>query len=82
MTLDSGSREKSLLLNVSGHLDGKGFGGRMVTCICMVESLCCSPETITTMVIGYNPIQNKKFFKKSLRLKPCENVSIHCQPFM
>ena len=26
----------------------------------MVESLCCSTETITALLIGYNPIQNKK----------------------
>ena len=32
--------------------------GRMVTSICMAESLCCSPETIMALVIGYNPIQN------------------------
>ena len=30
--------------------------------ICMAESLCCPPETITTLLIGYTPIQNKKFF--------------------
>ena len=29
----------------------------------MVESLCCSPETITTLLIGYTPIQNKKLKK-------------------
>ena len=27
--------------------------GRMDTCICMDESLHCSPETITTLLIGY-----------------------------
>ena len=31
--------------------------GRMDTCICMAEFLCCSPETITTLLIGYAPIQ-------------------------
>ena len=31
------------------------------TCRCMVESLCCSPETIT--LISHTPIQNKKFKK-------------------
>jgi len=31
-------------------------------CICMAESLCCPRETITTLLIGYTPIQNKKFF--------------------
>ena len=25
-------------------------------------SLCCSPETITTLLISYTPIQNTKFF--------------------
>ena len=33
-------------------------------CICMAESLCYPPETITTMLTGYNPIQNKKLKKK------------------
>ena len=32
----------------------------MDTCIGMNESLCSSPETITTLLIGYTPIQNKK----------------------
>ena len=31
-----------------GSLDGKGAWGRMGTCICMAESLCCPSETITT----------------------------------
>ena len=34
----------------------------MDTCICMAESFCCSPETIT-LLIGYTPIQSKKSFK-------------------
>ena len=36
----------------------------MDTCICMAESLCCSPETITTLLRGYIPTQNKKLQKK------------------
>ena len=34
----------------------------------MVEDLHCSPETTTTLLIGYTPIQNKslKFGKKGL----------------
>ena len=27
--------------------------GRMDTCSCMAESLCCLPETVTTLLIGY-----------------------------
>ena len=33
----------------------------MGTCICIAKSLLCSPETITTLLIDYTPIQNKKF---------------------
>ena len=41
----------------------EGVWGRMDTCICMTESLGCSPKMITTLLIGYTPIQNKKFQK-------------------
>ena len=34
-------------------LDGRGVWKRMDTCICMAESLCCSPETTTTLLISY-----------------------------
>ena len=34
---------------------------KMDKCICMAESLHCSPESITTLLTGYTPIQNKKF---------------------
>ena len=42
-----------------GSLDGRGVWGRMDTRICMAESFCSSPETITTLLIGYTPTQNK-----------------------
>ena len=38
----------------------RGVWGRMDACKCMVESLCCSPETFTTLLTGYTPIHNKK----------------------
>ena len=38
-----------------GTLDGRGVWGRMDTCICMAESLCCPPETTTTLLISYTP---------------------------
>ena len=44
-----------------GSLDGKGVCGRMDTCLCVVESLHCPPETVTTLLISYTLIQNKKF---------------------
>ena len=36
----------------------------METCIYMAESLRCSPENITTLLIGYTPIQNKNLKKR------------------
>ena len=36
-----------------GSLDGKGVWERMDPCTCMAESLCCSPESITTLLINY-----------------------------
>ena len=45
-------------LNVIQKPGWEGSLGRMDTCICMGESLCC--EIITTLSIGYTPIQSKK----------------------
>ena len=39
----------------------EGVWDTMGTCTCMAESLCCSPETTTTLLIDYSPIQTKKF---------------------
>ena len=50
-------------------LDGRGVWGRMDTCICMAESLHCLPETITTLLIGYTPIQNALDVKKKKKEK-------------
>ena len=48
-----------MLLKVSGSLNGRGVWGRMDTCMCMAESLHCSPETVTTLLIGYTLVQKK-----------------------
>ena len=48
-----------------GRLDGRDSWGKMDTCICMAESLHGSSETITTLLIGYTPIQNIFGAKKS-----------------
>ena len=39
----------------------------MATCICMAESLCYSPEAVTTLLIEYTPTQNTKLKKKKPR---------------
>ena len=65
-------------LTIGGSLDGKGVQGRRDTCICLAESLHCSPETITILLIGYTPIQNKKFKLKKifLRISPLVFIPI------
>ena len=44
--------------------DGRRLWGRMDTCICMAESLHCSPETIKTLLITIPQYKIKKFRKK------------------
>ena len=34
-------------------LGGRIVWGRMDTCICTAESLCCPPATVTALLIGY-----------------------------
>ena len=51
-----------------GSLDGKGVWGRMDTCICTAEFLHCLPGTITTLLISYTPVQNKKLKKINVRI--------------
>ena len=41
---------------LSGRLDRKEVWERMDTDTCMLESLCCPLETITTFLINYTPI--------------------------
>ena len=48
-------------LMLCGSLDGRGVWGRMDTYLCMVESLHCSAETITTFSIGYQFSSVTKF---------------------
>jgi len=59
-------------------LDGSKVSGRMDTCIHMAESLPRSPEIITTLLIGYIPIQNKKLKvkKKSRDITLMTNIHI------
>ena len=71
------------LLNPLSSLDGRGVWGRMDTCICMAESLHSSPETTTTLLIFYIPVQNKslKFEKEKNYLVPNVNSAKILQPW-
>ena len=50
----------------------------MGTCVCVTESLHSSPETITMLLIGYTPIQFKKFLKMFLEKEMATHSSISC----
>ena len=52
-------QHRELCSVLCGSLDERGVWGRMDTCVCMAESLCCPPKTITALLIGYTPIQTK-----------------------
>ena len=49
-------QHRELCSMLCGSLDGRGVGGRMDTRVCMAEFLCCLPESITTLLIGYTLI--------------------------
>ena len=70
--------------SMCASLDGRGAWGRMDTCICMAESLHCSPETTTTLLIGYTPKQNKKlkvWGKKKATSLMGEHICAFCFSF-
>ena len=56
---------------------GGAFGGEWIHVYLWLRS-CFSPETITTLLISYTPIQNKKLEKNSLvgRLKGKKTLGI------
>ena len=54
-------QHRELCSTSCGSLAGRGVWGRMDTCVCMAESLCCPPETVTILLTTYIPIQNKEF---------------------
>ena len=47
------------LLNVMWQAEWEGIWGKMDTCICMAESLCCLPGTITTLFVNWLYLNTK-----------------------
>ena len=41
---------------LGGSLDGRKFGEWICVCVCVAESLCRAPETITTLLVDYTTI--------------------------
>ena len=60
-------QHRELCSLLCGSLDRSQVWGRMDACIFTAESLCCSPETVTTLLTGYTPVQNKQLKKKKER---------------
>ena len=46
----------------------------MDTCVCIAESLYCSPETIMALLISYTPVQNKMLKKLKLKWPTGEEI--------
>ena len=57
-------RAQGTLLNIMWQPGWERSLGEKDTCICMAEYLCCAPETTTTVLIIYTPIQNQKLKKE------------------
>ena len=51
-------------------------GGLANTRICMAEALHCSPETITTLLIGFAPVQNVFGVKNKNKIKKKKVINI------
>ena len=49
------STGNSAQCDVAASVGGESGGG-WIHVLCMPESLCCPPETSTTLLIGYTPI--------------------------
>lgn len=57
---------------------GRGVCRRMDICICIAESLHCSPEAIPALLIGYTVLQFKikKFEKRSTMVHPYIGIKL------
>ena len=63
--LPGGRKWEGIVGGLGMEMDNKQESlGRMGRCMCVAESLCCPLATVTTLLIGYTPKQNKKFSKK------------------
>ena len=61
-----------------GSLDGREVWGRMDTWICMAESLCCPPKTITAWLIIYLLLFSHSVVSSSLRPHGLQHTKLPC----
>ena len=62
-----------------GSLEGKGVWEWEDIGVCVAESLCCVPETITTLLISYNPIRNKQLKKEDRPFRTEQQRCLCCK---
>ena len=65
---------QGILLNLIWQPEREGSLGRIDTYTCIAEALCYPPETLTTWLISYNPIQNKKLKKRRVLTGRCDTL--------
>ena len=70
-------QQRELCSMLCASLDGRGAWGRMDTCICLAESLCCSPETITTLLISCES-ESRSVVSDSLQLHGLQTAKLLC----
>ena len=69
-----GNYIEDLVITHSGKESEKEF---MYRCVCITESLCCTPETNTALLINYTSIEKKKSGHE-LGIQQISNVSCIC----
>ena len=67
---------QEILLNVVWKPGWEVSWGSMDECIHVAQSLCCPPETITTLLIGYIP-KNKQLTRRGMQ-GGFIGIHIHC----
>ena len=71
-------QHRELCSVLCGSLNGRGVQGKMDTCLCMAESLCCSPETIITLLIGCGEGVSHSVTFHSLQLHGLQPTRLFC----
>ena len=71
-------QQKELCSILCGSLDGRRVWGRMDTCTCMAELLCCALETITTLLISYACVLSRYVMSNSLRPHVLQPARLLC----
>ena len=70
MFKNTSAMHRELCSMLCGSLDGKRVWGRMDSYIHMAEAVCCPPEIITALLIGYAAAAGKLFQSRQTLCDP------------